>query len=138
MGLLNDLDQIFTAALGATSQKQKSDAQAAWQSEMDRFSDVVKKISHRVTEEILQLEKEKGAVSKACDPSDAIANETLAECQMLKPEVYLVFQCPTCYGEIDEGDRFCRHCGQPIDWTDWDDEDDEDPEDELMDDEENE
>ena len=26
------------------------------------------------------------------------------------------FVCGECHGAIDSGDRFCKHCGQEIDW----------------------
>jgi len=28
------------------------------------------------------------------------------------------FECENCHGLIDSGDKFCKNCGQAIDWID--------------------
>ena len=51
-----------------------------------------------------------------------MAEELLTKHEATKPEVEIVseilcvYMCPTCHGQIERNDRFCRHCGQAISW----------------------
>lgn len=152
MAFLDELGRIFMDALEVSSPKQKKELQDAWRAEVDRFVGTLEKAAGQLKDGLKEAEqvqeKSSEEAKRECNGIDcpwqadihACIEEMLEEYRMVKPDAILVFQCPSCHEEIDEGDRFCRYCGQPIDWSDWFDEDDEDEdvEDELEDDEEDE
>lgn len=147
MGFLDELNQIFMDALEVNSPKQKKELKDAWRAEVDHFVSTMEKAAVKLKEGLEESKRAEEEVkseqtTRACDgigcpwqaDINACVEEMLDERRMISPDAILVFQCPTCQGSIDEGDRFCRYCGQPIDWTDW--LEDDDIEDELNDDEE--
>jgi hypothetical protein len=56
-----------------------------------------------------------GPVCKAC--GEAFCHHCHPECYESECKIGY-YECENCHGIVGHGDKFCKSCGQPIDWTD--------------------
>ena len=135
---LGDLSEIIAGIAKEVSPEQKKELKDAWKQSAEKFAEAIDRSVEKPNKAPATVEEKKATDECQDEPDecpcgamDACLAELFGERQMVKPDATLVFNCPVCDEEVDMGDNFCRHCGQPIDWSDWDDEDEDEDEDEF-------
>lgn len=80
--------------------------------ELDRRLGMQVELETQLEQEIAQRRRGKGSVSAALDTQ--IEAEIAALRRGAVPVSWDGPACPRCGASLDEGDRFCKHCGTPI------------------------